>query len=179
MLIKILIGVVVVVGVFAGIVALRPSEFRVERSAVISAPPTVVFAQVNDLHNWDAWSPWAKLDPAAKQTFEGPPAGTGAAFSWVGNSKVGEGRMTITETRPYELIRFRLDFVRPFAGTNAAEFTFTPRGDQTAVTWSMSGRQNFLAKAFCMFMNMDRMVGGEFEKGLAQMKSVAEAANKT
>jgi len=179
MLIKIVIGVVVVIGVFAVIVAMRPSDFRVERSAVVSAPAPVVFAQVNDLHNWDAWSPWAKLDPAAKQTFDGPRAGTGAAFAWAGNNQVGEGRMTITESRPYELIRFRLDFVKPFAVTNTAEFTFTPRGVQTAVTWSMSGRQNFMAKAFCMFMSMDKMVGGEFEKGLAQMKSVAESANKT
>ena len=179
MLIKIVIGVVGVIGVFAVIVAMRPSDFRVERSAVVAAPAPVVFAQVNDLHNWDAWSPFAKLDPAAKQTFEGPRAGTGAALAWAGNRQAGEGRMTITESRPYELIRFRLDFVKPFAVTNTAEFTFTPRGVQTAVTWSMSGRQNFMAKAFCMFMSMDKMVGGEFEKGLAQMKSVAESANKT
>ena len=179
MLIKIVISVVVVMGVFAVIVAMRPSDFRVERSAVVAAPAPVVFAQVNDLHNWDAWSPFAKLDPAAKQTFEGPRAGTGAALAWAGNRQAGEGRMTITESRPYELIRFRLDFVKPFAVTNTAEFTFTPRGVQTAVTWSMSGRQNFMAKAFCMFMSMDKMVGGEFEKGLAQMKSVAESANKT
>jgi hypothetical protein len=179
MLTKIVIGVVVVIGVFAVVVAMRPSDFRVERSAVVSAPAPVVFAQVNDLHNWDAWSPFAKLDPAAKQTFEGPRAGTGAALAWAGNRQAGEGRMTITESRPNELVRFRLDFLKPFAVTNTAEFTFTPQGDQTAVTWSMSGRQNFMAKAFCMFMSMDKMVGGEFEKGLAQMKSVAESANKT
>ena len=179
MLKKILIGVVVIIAAFVALVAVRPSDFRIERSAVVSAPPTVVFAQVNDLHNWDAWSPWAKLDPAAKQTFEGPRAGMGAAFAWVGNNQVGEGRMTITESRPNELIRFKLDFVKPFAGTNTAEFTFTPQGNQTAVTWSMFGTQNFMAKAFCIFMNMDRMVGGQFEQGLAQMKSVAEAANKT
>ena len=179
MLTKIVIGVVVVIGVFAVVVAMRPSDFRVERSAVVSAPAPVVFAQVNDLHNWDAWSPFAKLDPAAKQTFEGPRAGTGAAFAWAGNKQVGEGRMTITESRPNKLVRFRLDFLKPFAVTNTAEFTFTPQGNQTAVTWSMSGRQNFMAKAFCMFMSMDKMVGGEFEKGLAQMKTVAEAANKT
>ena len=179
MLTKIVIGVVVVIGVFAVVVAMRSSDFRVERSAVGSAPAPVVFAQVNDLHNWDAWSPFAKLDPAAKQTFEGPRAGTGAAFAWAGNKQVGEGRMTITESRPNKLVRFRLDFLKPFAVTNTAEFTFTPQGNQTAVTWSMSGRQNFMAKAFCMFMSMDKMVGGEFEKGLAQMKTVAEAANKT
>ena len=155
MLTKIVIGVVVVIGVFAVVVAMRSSDFRVERSAVVSAPAPVVFAQVNDLHNWDAWSPFAKLDPAAKQTFEGPRAGTGAAFAWAGNKQVGEGRMTITESRPNKLVRFRLDFLKPFAVTNTAEFTFTPRGDQTEVTWSMSGRQNFMAKAFCMFMSMD------------------------
>lgn len=179
MLVKILIGLFVVIGVFAAIVAMRPSDFRIERSAVVAAPAPVVFAQVNDLHNWDAWSPWAKLDPAAKQTYDGPRAGTGAAFAWVGNKQVGEGRMTITESRPTEFIRFKLDFVKPFAGTNMAEFTFTPRGGQTAVTWSMSGKQNFMAKVFCMFMNMDRMVGGQFEQGLAQMKSLAEAAAKS
>ena len=181
MLIKISSGLVLVLvlGVFAAIVAMRPSDFRVERSAVVSAPAPVVFAQVNDLHNWDAWSPWAKLDPAAKQTFDGPRAGTGAAFAWAGNNQVGEGRMTITESRPSELVRFRLDFVKPLAGTNAAEFTFTPQGNQTAVRWTMTGRQNFITKTVCMFMSMDKMVGGQFEQGLAQMKSVAEAANKT
>jgi len=179
MLIKIGIGLVLVLGVFAAIVAMRPSDFRVERSAVVSAPAPVVFAQVNDLHNWDAWSPWAKLDPAAKQTFDGARAGTGAAFAWAGNNQVGERRMTITESRPNELVRFRLDFVKPLAGTNAAEFTFTPQGNQTAVRWTMTGRQNFITKTVCMFMSMDKMVGGQFEQGLAQMKSVAEAANKT
>ena len=179
MLKKILIGLVVVIGVFCVIVATRPSDFRVERLAVVAAPAPVVFAQVNDLHNWDAWSPWAKLDPAAKQTFDGPRAGTGAAFAWAGNNQVGEGRMTITESRPNELVQIRLDFVKPLAGTNAAEFTFTPQGNQTAVRWTMTGRQNFITKTVCIFMSMDKMVGGQFEQGLAQMKSVAEAANKT
>jgi hypothetical protein len=179
MLKKILIGLVVVILVFCVIVATRPSDFRVERSAVVAAPAPVVFAQVNDLHNWNAWSPWAKLDPTAKQTFEGPRAGTGAALAWAGNKNVGEGRMAITESRPSEFIRFRLEFIKPFAGTNTAEFTFKPQGDQTAVTWTMSGHQNFIAKAICMFMDMDKMVGGQFERGLAQMKSVAEAVNKT
>ena len=174
-----LAGAVVAVAALAAVVALRPSDFRVERSAVVAAPPAVVFAQVNDLHKWEAWSPWAKLDPAAVQSFEGPEAGTGAAMVWSGNLQVGEGRMTITESRPSELIRFRLDFVRPFAGTNTAVFTFTPQGEGTRVTWTMSGTQNFVAKAFCMFIDMDKMVGGQFERGLAQMKSVAEAAART
>src|SRR5712691_5520469 len=173
MLKKILIGLVVVILVFCVIVATRPSDFRVERSAVVAAPAPVVFAQVNDLHNWDAWSPWAKLDPAAKQTFDGPRAGTGAAFAWAGsNNQVGEGRMTITESRPNELVRFRLDFVKPLAGTNTAEFTFQPDGDQTVVIWAMTGTRTFIPKAIGLFVSCDKMLGGLFEKGLAQLKSV-------
>jgi len=178
MIIKILIGLVVVVVVFAVIVALQPSEFRVVRSATISALAPAVFAQVNDFHKWEAWNPWAKLDPAMKQTYEGAPAGTGAIYTWSGNKEVGEGRMTLTESRPNELIRIKLEFFKPFAATNTAEFTFKPEGNQTTVTWSMTGENNFIAKAVHLFMNMDKMVGGQFEKGLAQMKSVVEAAAK-
>jgi uncharacterized protein YndB with AHSA1/START domain len=176
MLKKILIGLAVVLLVFAAVVALLPSDFRVARSATIAAPPAVVFSQVNDFHNWQAWSPWAKMDPAAKNTFAGASAGAGAVFAWDGNSKVGEGRMTLTESRPPDLIRIQLDFVRPFKGASTAEFTFRPEGSQTIVTWTMAGKNNFVAKAICLFMNMDKMVGGDFEKGLAQMKAIAEAA---
>jgi hypothetical protein len=149
---------------------------RVTRSATILAPTSVVFAQVNDFHNWDAWSPWAKLDPAAKNSFDGPSSGTGARFSWAGNDKVGEGAMTITDSRESELVRIKLDFVKPFKATNTAEFTFKPEGGQTLVTWSMFGQKNFPCKAVSLFMDMDKMVGGEFEQGLASMKSVAENA---
>jgi hypothetical protein len=176
MLKKILIALVAIVVVFVGVVAMQPSEFRIARTATISAPAPAVFAQVNDFHNWEAWSPWAKLDPAAKNSFEGPSAGTGAIFRWAGNREVGEGSMTITENRPSDLIRITLEFLKPFRATNTAEFTFKPDGDQTAVTWSMAGKNNFISKAICLFMNMDKMVGGKFEEGLAQMKSVVEAA---
>jgi hypothetical protein len=176
MLIKILIALVVIAVVFILIVAMRPSGFRVTRSTVISALPPVIFAGVNDLHQWQSWSPWEKIDPALKRTYEGPPAGTGASYSWIGNNKVGEGRMTITESRPHDLVRFRLDFLKPFKGTNTAEFTFKPEGAQTVVTWSMSGKYNFIIKAVGLFMNCEKMVGGEFERGLANLKSVAEAA---
>jgi uncharacterized protein YndB with AHSA1/START domain len=175
---KILIGLAVIVVVLVVIVALQPSEFRVVRSATISAPPPAVFAEVNDFHKWEAWSPWAKLDPAAKNSFDGPAAGTGAIFNWSGNNEVGEGRMTITESRPSDLIRIKLDFTKPFEATNTTEFTFKPEGNQTVVTWSMFGTNNFVAKAFCLFNSMDKMVGGQFEKGLASMKSIAEAAPK-
>jgi polyketide cyclase/dehydrase/lipid transport protein len=153
-----------------------PSEYRVARSATIAAPASDVFAQVNDFHKWDAWSPWAKLDPNAKTTFEGPSAGEGAVFAWAGNSQIGEGRMTLTQSRPAELIRIKLDFVQPMAGTSTAEFTFKPEGDRTAVTWAMFGQNNFVSRAICLFMNQDKMLGGYFEKGLENLKSVAEAA---
>jgi hypothetical protein len=178
-LLKILIGVAaVVVLAVAVLVVMQPSEFRIQRSATIAAPAPVVFAQVNDFHNWEAWSPWAKLDPSATNSFEGAPAGTGASFAWAGNSKVGEGRMTIVESRPSELVWIKLEFLKPFAATNTAEFTFKPEGDRTAVTWSMYGHNNFLARAVGLVVNMDKFLGGEFEKGLASMKSVAEASAK-
>ena len=176
MLKKILIAIAAIVVVFVVVVAIQPSEFRIVRSATISAPAPAVFAQVNDFHNWEAWSPWAKVDPAMKQAYEGPPAGTGAIYTWAGNDQVGEGRMTLTESRPSDLIRIKLEFLKPFAATNTAEFTFKPEGNQTVVTWSMTGKNNFIAKAVHLFMNMDKMVGGDFEKGLAQLKSVAETA---
>ena len=172
---KLLIGIVLVIAVFAVIVSLQPSEFRIERSTSISAPPEVVFGLVNDFHKWDAWSPWAKLDPSAKNSFEGQESGVGAVFKWVGNNEVGEGGMTITESRPHEKIQIRLDFVKPFEDTSTAEFTFKPDGNQTVVTWSMYGENNFVSKAFCLFMDMDKMVGGQFAQGLASMKVAAES----
>jgi uncharacterized protein YndB with AHSA1/START domain len=176
MLKKILIALAAVIIGFVALVAMQPSEFRVERTATIPAPPPTVFAQVNDFHNWDAWSPWAKLDPAAKATFDGTPAGEGAGFAWSGNDQIGEGRMTLTESRPNDLIRINIDFVRPFEGTSFAEFAFRPERDATAVTWSMSGHNNFIARAICLFVNMDKVLGGDFEKGLANLKSVVEQA---
>ena len=179
---KILLGVIIVVivlvAICAVVVALQPSHYRVERSTTINAPASTVFAQVNDFHKWDAWSPWAKLDPAMKQSFEGPPAGNGAIYSWTGNSEVGEGRMTITESHPSDSIKIKLEFIKPFAATNSTNFTFTPQGNQTNVKWTMDGDNNFIGKAFGLLMNMDKTIGGDFEKGLAQMKTVAEGAPK-
>jgi uncharacterized protein YndB with AHSA1/START domain len=179
MMIRVLkwLGILVVaaIAVFAGIVAMQPSEFRVERSTVVAAPADKVFANVNDFHNWENWSPWSKLDPNAKAEYDGAPAGEGAVFKWAGNNEVGEGSMTVTESRPAEFIRIRLDFVKPMPGTSMAEFTFKPQGDQTAVTWAMFGENtNFFAKAICMVMNGPKMVGSYFEKGLASLKAVSE-----
>jgi uncharacterized protein YndB with AHSA1/START domain len=178
MLKKIPIGIGAILLAFVVFVALQPSDYRVARSATISAPAADVFAHVNDFHKWEAWSPWAKLDPAAKATFEGPAAGKGAVFKWDGNAQVGAGTMTLTESQPGELVRIKLDFVKPMVGTSTAEFTFKPQGDQTAVTWAMFGQNNFISRAICMFMNQDKMVGGAFEQGLANLKGVAEAAAK-
>ena len=178
MLKKILVGLAVIVVMLVAVIAMQPSEFRVARQATIAAPVPVVFAQVNDFQKWRTWSPYDKLDPAMKKTYEGPAAGTGASYSWVGNSDAGEGRATITESRPNELVRIRLDFAKPMTGTAVAAFAFKPEGDRTVVEWSLAGDCNFLSKAVHLFFDMDRMVGGQFEEGLAQLKTVAEAAPK-
>ena len=178
MISKVLIVLAVAVTGFLGVVATRPSGYRVARTARIAAPPAAVFAQVNDFHKWDAWNPWARIDPAMKQGYEGAPAGAGAVYTWAGNREVGEGRMTITESRPGELVRIQMQFFKPFAGTSVAEFRFIPEGDRTTVRWSMEGEANFIAKAIHMFVDMDRMIGGNFDKGLAQMKSVLEATRR-
>ncbi|HLP76994.1 MAG TPA: SRPBCC family protein [Candidatus Paceibacterota bacterium] len=174
----ILIVVAVLIIGFVILVSTRPDDFRVSRSATIAAPPDAVFPQVNNLRRWEAWSPWAKLDPNAKATYDGPEAGTGAGFAWDGNSKVGTGHMAITESRSNELIRFKLDFLKPFKATNEAEFTFRPDGNQTVVTWSMYGKCNFASKVIGLFMDCDKMVGGQFETGLADLKSIAETSAK-
>jgi Polyketide cyclase / dehydrase and lipid transport len=172
------IVIVLIIGIagFLGVVAMQPAEFRVTRSATIAAPVSAVFSQVNDFHKWEAWSPWAKRDPQMKQTYEGAPAGVGASTTWAGNSEVGKGRMTITDSRADESIRIKLEFLEPFNVTNTAEFEFKAEGTQTKVSWSMSGANNFMAKAVGLFMNMDKMIGGDFEQGLANLKALTEAA---
>jgi Polyketide cyclase / dehydrase and lipid transport len=175
---KILIGLALLIVVFLVVAAFQPSDFRVARSISIAAPPAAIFPRVNDFHQWVAWSPWEKLDPEMKRTYEGPSAGSGASYGWVGNNKVGEGRATIVESRPNELIRIKLDFVKPFASTSLAEYTFRAEGNQTTVTWSMAGEKNFATKAICLIVSMDKMVGGDFEKGLADLKKVSEAGAK-
>jgi len=175
MLKKILLGLVALIVILAVVVAMQPASYRIVRSMKMAAAPSVVYPLVNDFHAWDGWSPWAKLDPNMKVNYSGPAAGQGAVYHWTGNKEVGEGQMTLLESKPNELVRIKLDFIKPFADTCNTEFTFKPEGDQTDVTWSMSGERNFMAKAVCLFMNMDKLVGGDFEKGLAKMKAEAEA----
>lgn len=174
MLVPVLIGLAVVIVLFVALVASRPADFRVARSAVIAAPAETVFAQVNTLRRWEAWNPWGKMDPDAKLTYSGPPSGIGASYAWAGNSKIGAGRSTIVDSAAGESVRLRLDFLKPMKATNFAEFTFKAEAGRTTVTWQMTGHNNFVGKAFALFVNFDQMCGGQFEKGLASLKSVTE-----
>lgn len=178
MLKKILIVLAFAIGTFAIIVAIQPAEYQFTRTAIIRAPPSTIFPHINNLHSWDEWSPWAKLDPNAKNTFEGPDEGVGAKLSWDGNKEVGTGSMTIIESVPDNLIRIKLDFIKPFEGTSTTEFKFTREDEQTVITWSMFGKNNFIGKAMGLVMNCDKMVGDQYEKGLANLKSVVEGAKK-
>jgi hypothetical protein len=176
MFVKILAGLALVLGCLAVIVALQPSTYKVVRSTVVAAAPADVFTQVDNFHNWKAWSPWAKLDPGMKESFEGPASGAGAIYRWKGDKNVGEGNMTILESKPGSRIRIRLEFIKPFASVAETSFDFSPTGINTTVTWTMSGDNGFLSKAFCLVKGgMDGAIGPDFERGLAQMKVVAEA----
>ncbi|MEH2512139.1 hypothetical protein V1291_003493 [Nitrobacteraceae bacterium AZCC 1564] len=174
MLRKILFGLVALVVVLITVIIIQPSEYRVSRTLTMAAPPQDIFAQLNDFHRWEAWSPWAKLDPKAKVSFEGPAAGKGAIFAWSGNSKVGEGRMTLVESTPDSFVRTRTDFVKPFVGSSYSEFTLRPEGNSTAVSWTMFGQNDFIGKAMCLVISMDKMLGGEMEKGLTSIKGLVE-----
>jgi hypothetical protein len=174
MLKKILIGVGALVILFLGVVAMQPATYSVTRSAEVSGPPELAFGQVNDFHHWVAWSPWEKLDPAMKKTFTGAEAGTGAVYAWEGNDDVGAGRMTIQASKPGEAVEIKLEFLKPFPSTSITTFTFEPAGAGTKVTWTMKGDNNFMSKAFGLFKSMDSMIGGDFEKGLAQLKVAVE-----
>ncbi|MFZ5468316.1 MAG: SRPBCC family protein [Myxococcota bacterium] len=175
---NVLIALVVLVGGLCAYIATRPAEFRVERSATIAAPASIVFTYVSDFHRWDVWSPWNKLDPAMKKTFEGAPAGKGAIYAWAGNDQVGEGRMTLEEVKQDERVDIKLEFLEPWAATHRTEFTLRPVGDTVTLTWAMSGKNDFLGKAMSLFMSMDAMIGKDFEAGLAELKKAAEAEAK-
>ncbi len=166
---KILIAVTVLGCIFAGYVALQPAAANMVRMATIAAPPAEVFARVNDLHKWQEWSPWARLDPDAKVSYEGPQAGYGAAFLWSGNSDVGEGKMTLVESKPNEKIKFRIDLLKPMAGSNTSEFSFEPDGNSTYVIWRMTGERTFLQRALCIIFGAEKIAGDQFEQGLANL----------
>jgi uncharacterized protein YndB with AHSA1/START domain len=154
----------------------KPDVFSVERSAVIAAPADKVFALINDFHAWQTWSPWAAKDLAAKAEFSGSPKGMGAGFAWDGNRQVGKGRMEIVESVPAERVAIKLDFEKPFEGHNKAVFTLAPDSGGTRVQWVMTGPMPLISKVMCSFMDMDKMIGRDFEAGLENMRRVAEGA---
>lgn len=167
--------ILLLIVLFVVFVAMRPDDFVYTRTVTINAPASAIFPHVNDFHKWEAWSPWEKVDPMTKKIYSGAPFGVGANYAWVGNSKVGSGQMTIMESRPSEFIRITIEFLKPMKATNTIEFTFVQSGDQTVVTHSMTGCNTFMGKAIGVFMNMDKMIGGQFEKGLASIKEIAES----
>jgi uncharacterized protein YndB with AHSA1/START domain len=175
-IVGIVVGILILlVVVVLGIASTRPDSFRVGRSTKVKAPPERIFAILNDFHQWPSWSPWEKMDPAMTRTHSGAASGKGAIYAWKGNKKVGEGRMEIIEAAPPSKLTIKLDFLKPFEAHNTAEFTLEPQGDSTGVTWSMSGAQPFMFKVMSLFMSMDKMIGKDFESGLANIKTSAES----
>lgn len=171
---KISIAIVILLVAVLAYAATKPDTFRVQRSAHIKAAPETVFAHIDTLSYWAAWSPWEKMDPAMKKTASGPPNGKGAAVAWDGNNDVGTGRMEITESVPPSKVVFKLDFLKPFEAHNHAEFTLERIGDATHVTWAMVGPQSYMMKVTGIFIDCDKMVGKDFETGLANLKALAE-----
>ncbi|WP_437758920.1 SRPBCC family protein [Sorangium sp. So ce1389] len=169
------LGLLAVVLLFVIAVMTRPPTFRVERSATVAAPAEVVYAHVVDFHAWQGWSPWERLDPSMQKTYGGPASGTGASYAWSGNDDVGEGKMTITDAKQPSNVTIRLEFIKPIEATNTTTFAFAPAPGGTKVTWAMEGENSFIGKAFGMFMDMDKMIGADFERGLGAMKQIVES----
>lgn len=172
---KAILGVIVVLVAAVLILAsMKPNVFRVERSAIIKAPPEEVFALINDFRAWTTWSSWEKKDPAMKRSYGAVTSGKGATYGWEGNNNVGQGSMEITDAVSLSKIELNLDFIKPMEGHNTVVFTLMPQGEMTQVNWAMQGPTPFIGKIFHVFMNMDKMVGGDFEAGLANLKAAAE-----
>ena len=178
MLLKILLAFLIALAIVGGLILAQPASYSVTRSVNIAAPPAVLFGQVNEFHNWPAWSPWEKIDPAMKRTYEGPASGVGSAYMWSGNDKAGEGKMIIRASDPNDRIGIQLAFTKPYASTSVIAFAFKPEGAGTNVNWTMTGDNNFALKAISLFYGMDKMVGPDFERGLAQLKTLAETRSK-
>jgi uncharacterized protein YndB with AHSA1/START domain len=174
---NLLIGIAVVIALLAAVVAMQPSTFAIERSVQIAAPADVIYAHIESPQAMDEWSPWVAMDPKMTITHEGPASGVGAAESWEG-PEMGTGRLEVTAAKPNEEVELRLEFKKPMEATNRALFTLTPAGDGTLVAWRMEGTNNFFGKAASLVMDMDEMVGGTFDKGLASLKTLAEGEAK-
>ena len=174
MLKQISLVVLAIIVVILGLAAMKPDSFSVRRTVSIKAPPEKIAALITDFHQWGSWSPWEHLDPAMKRTFSGAPSGKGAVYEWEGNKGVGKGRMEIMDASAPAKTVIKLDFLQPFESHNTAEFTLAPQGAETLVSWDMSGPMPFISKIMSVFMSMDAMIGKDFEKGLSNMKTVAE-----
>ena len=176
---RLLLAIVIVFGaaalVIVGLASTKPDTFHVERKVVINASPDIVFANIDDFHRWSAWSPWEKLDPELNRTYSGQPKGVGAIYDWKGNKQAGRGRMTIDEARAPEHVSIHLEFFEPFAADDHAVFTLAPTAAGTSVTWAMEGHNPFGSKVFMVFADMDKLIGGDFDRGLANLKQVSEA----
>ena len=168
------LAVVAIVGGFLVYAATRPDSFRVERTVTINAPPERIFPLVNDFQRWGAWSPFEKKDPGMKRTMSGVSSGEGAVYEWDGNKEIGQGRMEIVESVPPSRVTLTLDFTRPFEAHNIVDFTLEPRGNSTQVTWAIHGPSPFISKVMGIVLNMDKMIGKDFEAGLAALKTVSE-----
>jgi hypothetical protein len=171
----VVLTIVVVISAAVLFVATRPSGVPIRRSTRINAAPDRIFPLINDLKQWQKWSPYEDIDPNLKRDYRGAGSGEGAAYAWEGNGKVGAGRMQITKATYPQKIDIALEFFRPFKGNNRAEFTLQPTGGQTEVTWTLIGGNSFMCKVMGLFMNMDKMIGGHHEKGLLRLKQVVEA----
>lgn len=177
MLISIVVIVLVIVAVILLLAMTKPGSFRVERTEVIGAPPEDIFPLLNDFHRWSAWSPWEKLDPSMKRSFSGAPSGVGSVYEWDGNKKAGQGRMEITDSQPWSHIGINLDFLKPFKAHNITEFDLHQHGGGTELKWAMHGPSPFMTKLMMVFTTMDKLVGKDFDEGMANLKRVAEAGS--
>ena len=169
--------IIIVVALIAAVLiyaATKPDTFSVQRSTAITAPPEKIFALIDDLHSMNTWSPYMKKDPAMKISYSGPDSGKGAAIEWEGNREVGKGTLEITDSLPPSRVEMKLTMTKPFEAHNMVEFTLTPEGEVTNVTWAMNGKQPYIAKVIHIFINLDNMVGKDFQEGLANLKTIAE-----
>lgn len=165
--------IVLIIVVVIAMAAMKPAAFRIARCVTMNTTPDTIFVLLNDFHNWASWSPWEKLDPNLQRTFTGAASGKGSVYEWSGNKKAGTGRMEILDSTPTK-ITIQLDFIKPFTAHNMIECTLEPKGSTTEMTWAMTGNNNFIAKLFGMVMNMDKLVGKDFETGLANLKAQVE-----
>jgi uncharacterized protein YndB with AHSA1/START domain len=169
----VLVLLVAAIGVLLALAAMKPDTFRVARSITIKAPPEKIFPLIDDLHQFNTWNPYERKDPDIKGRYSGPASGKGAAYAWE-SGEVGTGSMEIIDTVPPSKVALRLDFVKPFKAHNRVEFTLVPKGDATEVTWAMSGPVPFMGKVMHVLFDMGKMVGADFEAGLANLKSLSE-----